>query len=57
MKIVLGTVQCDLKYGIINKKGIPSNKEFKDILSVTKEYYVNILYSDSQYGNAEKRVG
>ena len=35
-KIILGTVQFGLDYGVSNRKGIPSNNELNEIFSIAK---------------------
>ena len=57
MKIALGTVQWGLEYGISNKKGIPSNDELDQILSLASVSGINLLDTASSYGNAEMRIG
>ena len=56
-KIILGTVQFGLDYGVSNKKGIPSNKELKEIFSLAENNGIFLLDTASGYGNAEKRIG
>ncbi|MDC1402471.1 aldo/keto reductase [Flavobacteriaceae bacterium] len=57
MKIALGTVQWGMKYGISNKKGIPSDHELDAILLLAREEGINLLDTASGYGSAENRIG
>jgi len=57
MKLVLGTVQFGLKYGVNNQKGIPNDYEISSILQHAKANSINILDTASAYGNAEIRIG
>lgn len=57
MKIALGTVQWGMRYGISNKRGIPSDKELDAILTLASEQGINLLDTASAYGNAENRIG
>ena len=56
-KIILGTAQFGLDYGINNKNGRPSDKELENIL--LKAYNNNIFFLDTAeaYGDAHKRIG
>lgn len=56
-KLILGTVQFGLNYGINNKLGLPSENELFKILNTAKNN--NIFYLDTaySYGNAEERIG
>ena len=56
-KIILGTVQFGLDYGVSNKKGIPSNNELNEIFSIAKVSGISVLDTAPSYGNAEKRIG
>lgn len=55
-KLVLGTVQFGLQYGI-NSAGRPSTRQVSDILNRAKEGGVQILDTSSAYGNAEEILG
>lgn len=57
MKIILGTAQFGLKYGISNKNGIPTEIELKSILLTAKKFGVNFLDTAQAYGNAELQIG
>lgn len=56
-KIILGTAQFGLDYGINNKNGRPSDKELENILITA--FYNNIFFLDTAeiYGDAHKRIG
>jgi aryl-alcohol dehydrogenase-like predicted oxidoreductase len=57
MKIVLGSVQFGLKYGINNSLGIPNDAEVSAILNTALENNINTIDTASAYGNAESRLG
>ncbi len=57
MKIILGTVQWGLNYGISNKNGIPSINELNEILSFAKRVGIKMLDTASSYGEAEDKIG
>lgn len=55
-KLVLGTVQFGLQYGI-NSAGRPSTEQVSDILDNAKAGGIHILDTSSAYGNAEEVLG
>lgn len=55
-KLVLGTVQFGLQYGI-NSAGRPSTENVSDILIEAKKGGVEILDTSSAYGDAEEVLG
>jgi len=56
-KIILGTAQFGLNYGINNANGqIPNNEIFK-ILDFAYEKNIKILDTSPVYGNSEKQIG
>ena len=55
-KLVLGTVQFGLQYGI-NSAGRPSTEQVSDILDNAKAGGIQILDTSSAYGNAEEVLG
>lgn len=55
-KLVLGTVQFGLQYGI-NSAGHPSIEQVSDILNNAKTGGILILDTSSAYGNAEEVLG
>jgi aryl-alcohol dehydrogenase-like predicted oxidoreductase len=57
MKIALGTAQWGMEYGISNIRGIPSDKELKDILTFAASNNIKMVDTAAAYGNAEKRIG
>jgi aryl-alcohol dehydrogenase-like predicted oxidoreductase len=56
-KLLLGTVQFGLKYGVNNSGGIPNDDELSDILNLAERAGIELLDSAPSYGNAEKRIG
>ena len=57
MKLILGTVQFGLNYGISNSNGVPNDAELKSILAKAKSSEINMLDTANAYGNAEERLG
>lgn len=55
-KIVLGTVQFGLQYGV-NSAGRPSEKAVKDILAAAAKGGIDTLDTSSAYGNSEEILG
>ena len=55
-KIVLGTAQFGMKYGINSRKKISKNEIFK-ILDFSVENQINKLDTAPVYGNAEELIG
>lgn len=56
-RIILGTVQFGLEYGINNQNGIPGDEELDLILHRAHEVGVTELDSAEAYGNALSRIG
>lgn len=56
-KIVLGTVQFGLDYGVNNSSGQVAPYEILSILQLAGENNISILDTSSAYGNAEKVLG
>lgn len=56
-KIVLGTVQFGLKYGITNQKGKLSRRKVSMILHYAHEKGINTLDTASSYGVSEEVIG
>lgn len=56
MKLVLGTVQFGLEYGI-NSQGRPSQDSVVAILSAAKESRINMLDTSASYGDSEVVLG
>jgi uncharacterized protein len=56
-KIVLGTANFGLNYGINNSKGKVSDEEITRILLLAKESGVSIIDTAQAYGDAEERLG
>lgn len=56
-KLILGTVQFGVKYGINNEKGKPSFKKVKDILDFAYLKGIRLLDTAEAYGDSQKRIG
>ena len=56
-KLILGTVQFGLDYGINNSSGKVPAKEVTQILDYAKSVGINTLDTAVAYGNAEEKIG
>lgn len=56
-KLILGTVQFGLDYGINNASGKPGLETVFDILNLARKAGVKLLDTASVYGDAEERLG
>lgn len=56
-RLVLGTVQLGIKYGIANKGGLPELRSRFEIIQEALEGGVNTLDTASAYGESEKVIG
>jgi aryl-alcohol dehydrogenase-like predicted oxidoreductase len=56
-KLILGTVQFGLKYGINNSIGKPKKKTVFNILSYAYEHGIKYLDTAELYGNAHELIG
>ena len=56
-KLILGTVQFGLKYGINNLQGKPDKEEVFEILSYAYENGIRYLDTAELYGNAHELIG
>ncbi|WP_237276374.1 aldo/keto reductase [Tenacibaculum ovolyticum] len=56
-KIILGTVQLGLDYGVNNTKGKPSLEEAFDILTIAYDSGIRILDTAEAYGDSQKVIG
>ena len=56
-RLMLGTVQFGIAYGIANKTGQPSYRAVCDILACAAEGGVNCLDTASAYGTSEETLG
>jgi aryl-alcohol dehydrogenase-like predicted oxidoreductase len=56
-KLILGTVQFGLNYGVNNQKGKPSSFEIKNILDFAFKSKINILDTAEAYGNSHEKIG
>ena len=57
MKLVLGTVQFGLNYGINNPLGKPSDIIYKSILNKAYSSGIKFLDTAEAYGDAQERIG
>ena len=53
-KIIIGTTQFGLSYGIMNFTKKNKKNELKKILSLAKKEMINDLYTSKYYGSANK---
>jgi len=56
-KLVLGSANFGLDYGLANKLGKISEKEFENILSLAAGAGVEMIDTAQSYGDSEKRLG
>ena len=56
-KLILGTVQFGLKYGINNSIGKPKKSEVFSILKVAYDSGIRVLDTAEAYGNAHQLIG
>lgn len=56
-KIILGTVQLGLNYGVNNTKGKPSELEAFDILKIAYDNGIETLDTAEAYGNSTQVIG
>jgi aryl-alcohol dehydrogenase-like predicted oxidoreductase len=56
MKLVIGTAQLGMKYGLFNNKKI-SHKEFKKIEKLVLKSKIHFIDTAISYGNSEKIIG
>jgi aryl-alcohol dehydrogenase-like predicted oxidoreductase len=56
MKLVIGSVQLGMNYGLFNNKKI-SRKEFKKIEMLVLEKKINFIDTATSYGDSEKIIG
>ncbi len=56
-KLILGTVQLGINYGIANKKGLPDVKSRFDILRTALSGGINTLDTAMAYGESENIIG
>ena len=57
MKIILGTVQFGLEYGINNSKGKPTQETVNNLLDTAFNNNVQILDTAEAYGNSQEVIG
>lgn len=56
-KLILGTVQFGLKYGINNTTGKPNKKEISSLLKFAYSSGIRVLDTAEAYGNAHNLIG
>lgn len=56
-KLILGTVQFGMNYGINNHEGKPSFEKMKNILDLAKLKGINLLDTAEAYGDSQNRIG
>lgn len=56
-RLILGTVQFGLDYGIANKTGKPSKEDVRKILLFALKSGINVLDTANAYGDSEKILG
>jgi len=56
-KLILGTVQFGLNYGINNKTGKPTESEIKSILDLSYQNGISMLDTAEAYGNSQEAIG
>ena len=56
-KIVLGTAQFGMDYGITNSEGKVKDKEISNILKLAESKGINYLDTAPAYGDAENIIG
>jgi len=57
MKIILGSAQFGLDYGINNNVGKPSDVDLKSILDRAQTEGIRLLDTAENYGDAQRRIG
>lgn len=56
-KLILGSVQFGLPYGINNNTGIPDSNSLKDILSYAYKNGITLIDTAEEYGEAQNKIG
>ena len=56
MKLILGTVQWGMNYGISNTNGVPTDMELKEIFKTMDKAGIDTLDTAHSYGNAQNRL-
>lgn len=57
MKIIIGSAQFGLNYGLANNYTKVNSKEIIKILNLAKKNNINTIDTASQYGSSEKKLG
>ncbi len=56
-KLIIGTAQFGMQYGVSNTTGVPNQKELKNIINYCLENNIKFLDTAASYGNSEKTLG
>lgn len=56
-RLMLGTVQFGMDYGINNQAGKPGSECVEEILRVAADGGVNVIDTARNYGDSEERIG
>jgi len=56
-RLVLGTAQFGMNYGIANKTGQPSTDEIAKILNLARHHGIHMIDTAIAYGDSEKNLG
>ena len=56
-RVMLGTAQWGMSYGIANRHGLPSYEEVREMLAVAHDNGVNCLDTAPSYGESEEVIG
>jgi len=56
-RLVLGSVQWGLPYGVANRAGVPSDAELDTLLNAARGAGLDTLDTARAYGDAEERIG
>ena len=56
-RLMLGTVQFGLPYGIANTRGMPDDEEIVTILKEAYDFGITSIDTSADYGSSEERLG
>lgn len=56
-KLILGSAQFGMDYGVSNKNGKISNQEIKDIFDFSQQNHIDTIDTAMSYGNSEHLIG
>mgnify|MGYP001358948943 FL=1 len=57
MRLILGSAQWGLNYGISNTYGKPKKREVQEIIDIADNKNIHYVDTAYLYGDSEKRVG